>query len=673
MRKTLCLMICMVMLFTLLPISAFATEGQELEGDVWDGSKSQPTTIVQKDGVYYYEITTSEQLAYIAQADGEWLSRNYILTTNIVLNDITFKWDENGDLTNDTSSLKQWPMIGNEDSSFDGIFNGNGHSISGLWIDYSYTKNPEDYWGFFAHVGETGIIKNLSLINSDIHTTGRFVGGIAGRCYGTVINCTNNANITAYGDHYWSAREVGGIVGLCDGNIKDCINNGRITGKYEVGGIAGSIHGSIENCKNTGSVVGVGVMSFGTYIGGIAGSCSSSLGSIIYCENNGAVTGSSYVGGISGSGDDSRYSFHTNAIEKCANKGTVIGLESNIGGIVGYGTKVTNCYNIADVEGTSNVGGIIGGGTVITVENCYSIGSIIGNDDNKENVGAIVGSDGAIWGTDTAVNCFYLKPETDSSLFGCGGARNINDDPPGFYAKNPSDLKKQVTYSEWDFWEIWRITSIRNDGFPCLAWECKNDPVPLSGIALCSDSISMVSGDTFYFNAAPLPAGALISPLAWSSSDSSVVQINSNGKAIAKSAGTAIITATCGDVFSTCLITVSAREPEEYMINSIVVRNSDGTLSEAIPREEFFATVSVTKLAEAGNSMIFLASYTAAGQFKGLMYVSVEDLPVGATIKVTLPVDNIKNDIATLKAFVIPSFSNLQPIGNAVAFPAESQ
>ena len=53
------------------------------------------------------------------------------------------------------------------------------------------------------------------------------------------------------------------------------------------------------------------------------------------------------------------------------------------------------------------------------------------------------------------------------------------------------------------------------------------------------------------------------------------------------------------------------------------------------------------------------------------MWVSVKDLPVGATIEVTLPVENSTGTIAQLKAFTIASFSNLVPLGSTVSFPVQ--
>ena len=109
---------------------------------------------------------------------------------------------------------------------------------------------------------------------------------------------------------------------------------------------------------------------------------------------------------------------------------------------------------------------------------------------------------------------------------------------------------------------------------------------------------------------------------------------------------------------------------EKFAINSITVRDSDGSTLAYIPYKDFLASVSITNLASEGNTLVMLAAYTAKGQYKGLMWVTVEDLPIGATISVTLPVDNDDGTIAQLKAFTIASFSNLVPLGTTASYPA---
>ncbi len=107
---------------------------------------------------------------------------------------------------------------------------------------------------------------------------------------------------------------------------------------------------------------------------------------------------------------------------------------------------------------------------------------------------------------------------------------------------------------------------------------------------------------------------------------------------------------------------------EEYRINSITIWDSNGASLSAVPAGTSLATISVTNLASEGNTLIFLAAYSSTGQYQGMMWDSVEDLPVGATIKITLPVNNSGGEIENLEAFTVASFSNPIPLGKSVSF-----
>jgi hypothetical protein len=115
--------------------------------------------------------------------------------------------------------------------------------------------------------------------------------------------------------------------------------------------------------------------------------------------------------------------------------------------------------------------------------------------------------------------------------------------------------------------------------------------------------------------------------------------------------------------------TFVAEQPVDYRINSITVKDMSGKDVSDIPAGMFLATVSFTNVSSSEDTVIVLASYSASGAFRGLMYVSTEDVPSGSTIKLTLPVDNKKGDVAQLKAFCIASFDSLTPMGESVNFP----
>ena len=121
-----------------------AVTDENLNIEVWDGTTEEPTTTRRIDGELYYEIENAKQLAYLAENGGIWLNRNYILTNDITLNDVILDYNKNtGDLMVDESLLNEWTPIAqitsddsnNDDVMFRGIFDGNNHIISGIFIN----------------------------------------------------------------------------------------------------------------------------------------------------------------------------------------------------------------------------------------------------------------------------------------------------------------------------------------------------------------------------------------------------------------------------------------------------------------------------------------------------------------------------------------------------------
>lgn len=157
----------------------------------------------------------------------------------------------------------------------------------------------------------------------------------------------------------------------------------------------------------------------------------------------------------------------------------------------------------------------------------------------------------------------------------------------------------------------------------------------------------------------------------WESSAPHIAAISQTGRVTAVSPGTAIITVTTldGGYTASCAVTVTERKAEEYRINGITVRDSGGEQLTAIPTGSFLASVSITNLTSEGDTMVLLAAYTAQGQYKGLMWVSVRNLPVGASVEVTLPVENSDGTIAQMKAFPVASFSDFTSLGPSADFP----
>ncbi|MBL1009677.1 MAG: hypothetical protein JJO71_39335 [Escherichia coli] len=195
-----------------------------------------------------------------------------------------------------------WTPIGNFDNMYQGRFNGNGKTISNLYINAT-----SDYAGFFGFAGN-GSIKNITFDNAKVKSTAECTGILAG-----------------YEEYCFIE------------NIKT-LANCSVEGKDKVGGIAGSAIDNIINCENHAMVKGT------SYVGGVVGSHEGANKSITSCANYGVVTGSAEgVGGMVGY-------FGSGTIQNCANYGDITGTYS-VGNLIGYADRC----NLNNVLGTGNV------------------------------------------------------------------------------------------------------------------------------------------------------------------------------------------------------------------------------------------------------------------------------------------------------------------------------
>jgi hypothetical protein len=224
------------------------------------------------------EITTQEELNNV---------RGVLDGKCILLNDI--KLDENGA---GFEGAEGWGPIGDPFFPFIGIFNGNSHNITNLWINRPST----DYVGFFGGA-ENAKIRNLEVkIAESKEIKGNFeVGGIAGYIKNSsIINSCLNGNVSG-------SYDVGGIAGLVysGSSIVNSFSSGNINGSGEIGGIAGYIGRSVSI---TNSYSNADISGNGKYIGGIVGDTQNS--SVTNSYSAGKVSGYECVGGIAGTIDD---------------------------------------------------------------------------------------------------------------------------------------------------------------------------------------------------------------------------------------------------------------------------------------------------------------------------------------------------------------------------------
>ncbi|MBN7773539.1 S-layer homology domain-containing protein [Clostridium aminobutyricum] len=236
-----------------------------------------------------YLITSKGELKEMAQLvndqNGRYGNKYYKLTTDIVLNE---------DITGEP---EVWTPIGQDsDTCFTGVFDGSGHTISGIYIDDTFT-----YAGLFGYM-KFGTVKNVKVGGGQIDAAveNSYAGGIAAyNGYGRIEDCSNTADVRG--------SQSGGIVGYnSEGHIQDCSNSGRVEG-IVAGGITGAnidAPMTVVNCFNTGIVMAIKGNQL-AYAGGIAGVNMAS--SIKNCYSTGNVTSDgpsdaiARVGGIFGS------------------------------------------------------------------------------------------------------------------------------------------------------------------------------------------------------------------------------------------------------------------------------------------------------------------------------------------------------------------------------------
>ncbi len=176
-------------------------------------------------------------------------------------------------------------------TNFSGVFDGNGHTINGLFIN----RSNQSYVGFFGWV--FGEVKNLTLTNVDI-TAGNATGGLSG--YNSSATFTN---VHVTGTVRSNSGMAGGITGSLwnNGSIHKSSFNGTLTGS-SVGGISGDLE-SEDDGENTliDQSYATGTFSGGT-VGGIVGSLSGG-GTLSNSYSAADITGTNNTGGLVGTGD----------------------------------------------------------------------------------------------------------------------------------------------------------------------------------------------------------------------------------------------------------------------------------------------------------------------------------------------------------------------------------
>ena len=451
-------------------------------GKPWDGTTAKEFACGSGTKLSPYIIVTAEQLAKLAFIVGanekEYEGKYYKLAADIKLNDGKVI-DDKGALVADSSKLHKWTPIGNSSVAFTGNFDGNGHTVSGMFINTTSSHN-----GLFGN--NQGTVFNLILKDSWIGG-GDYTAGIAGANGGTIDGVKNYGSIVGNKDC------VGGIAGQSNGpypktsSIKNSVNYGFVTGKTFVGGITGQAYqaaidnsenfGLVEGNTNVGGIAGRGGYTYvssylinssnvinhaqisgsGDNVGGIFGSAgyaspsisgNQTIATLTFAKNSGKVLGKNYIGGIIGMANRVN-------VQKAANEADVEG-EKYVSGVVGKLVSSTTqfFYNTGDISGSQYVGGVVGDNQEGVTNSAYSTGKV----DGDSLVGLMIG-----YNYNTTMADYYYLKQGDQEPFGQNNGGGVATPKTETEMKSANFAKLLGDDFVYD--------SGLNDGYPVLAWE----------------------------------------------------------------------------------------------------------------------------------------------------------------------------------------------------------
>ena len=403
MKKIITLALLAAMMLTMIVVgtSAAAWDGTTATAFTGTGTAEDP-----------YVIASAENLKYLEQqvfASNSFEGKYFVQTADI-------------DLGN-----KEWMPIGNLGKPFSGVYNGQGHKITG----FSMTESKV-LMGLFGHITATNDteagIANLTLegnITVEESKQESYIGGLSATIYKNnqalvakeiyIINVTVDVDINVKKSAFQD--RVGGFAGwFYSATVENCVNNGDVfassTLETRVGGFYGQ--GSrltMTNCVNNGNIssTGAGNVDVAGFGAGVTDCSTAGAKRTLFtnCVNNGNITGVSTgkthqvrAGGFFGSPYAYAGGFEAD-IKNCANNGKISAtLPTKEEGYTGSGYPyaggiaatlsyadftIQNSVNTAEIVsvGGNGVrpGGIIGvmnkpGEATLYIKDCVTVGSL---------------------------------------------------------------------------------------------------------------------------------------------------------------------------------------------------------------------------------------------------------------------------------------------------------
>ncbi len=381
--------------------------------------------VTEVDGTY--TIKSQMELAWVAEqvnAGNDFSGKSIVLDNNIVLTGVD--WEPIGVFSRTTPA---------ENRPFNGTFDGNGKTISGLEI----TNSQDESVGLFGYVGSSGVVKNVTLTGTNSISVqrqhyydansvsyGANIGGVAAVNAGDILDVNTDVDISCDRAGFYA----GGVIGLNMGIVEGVTSSGTISSNgvpSRLGGIVGANYadGTIHDALHTGTIT---ARSGGDYIGGIVGD--NDGGTLDDVLNDGTLTsGSAVIGGIAA------FNQNDGIISNAENEGSLTVTNGNhIGGIVGINdggiiNSVTNSRFISIQSGYIFLGGIAGtnqnGGVIQNAANTRAVevtNFVFDTSGYNPYVGGIVGSN-----IDASIFNSYNQQNVTAGYVG-GGIAGLNQD-----------------------------------------------------------------------------------------------------------------------------------------------------------------------------------------------------------------------------------------------------
>ena len=370
-----------------------------------DGKKDSP-----------YIITTAEELAWFRdQVNGGNKKICAKIADNVEVIDLK-------DFCHAADASKKideqsWVPIGNSNKLYQGTFDGNGKTITNLYINASQVN-----MGLFGYAyGST--IKNLTFEYANVTNTKDYTGILVGKAFGgrTLQNIKISNTCQIKGGKY-----TGGIAGYLDGNAYNCVNCATVQGIQYIGGLCGYSRtgSSMTACANYGNVT-----ASSSGVGGLVGYFSG--GTIQDCANYGGVKGTERVAGIAGTVSNGKiqnvFSYgNISVTTKTQNVGMLFGYSSSgaTEGLVAYysGAKLTvkgqeqtvkafGSGNLSEDNATGFTEAQLKSGVVayLLQQNASSEAKWGQNLANDDDIYPVIGSEHQVYADNTTLNCKTYK------------------------------------------------------------------------------------------------------------------------------------------------------------------------------------------------------------------------------------------------------------------------